>query len=73
MKNVFGMGTRGREAYGLRFASCDTVELLNYEGVELLMIASRTGEEGLEQSLGEGRGEGAYTKFASLRVLTCHV
>ena len=31
---------------------------LDYEGTELLFIAGRSGEEGLELSLGEGRGHG---------------
>lgn len=59
LKGVFGMGgLRGRESYGLRFASCERQELLDYEGTELLFIAGRSGEEGLELSLGEGRGHG---------------
>ena len=59
MEGVFGKGgRRGRESYGLRFAACERRELLNYEGAELLFIAARSGEEGLEQSLGEGRGKG---------------
>ncbi|KAF8957285.1 hypothetical protein BDZ97DRAFT_1670316 [Flammula alnicola] len=62
MQGVFGVGegsaehSRGRESYGLRFASCETPELLDYEGAQLLLIAAREGEEGLEKSLGEGRG-----------------
>ncbi|KAM5532241.1 hypothetical protein V8D89_014080 [Ganoderma adspersum] len=57
LRGVFGMGgLRGRESYGLRFASCERQELLDYEGTELLFIAGRSGEEGLEVSLGEGRG-----------------
>ena len=64
MDDVFGCGkgdkhSRGREAYGLRFASIERKELLDYEGAELLFIAARSGEQGLETSLGEGRGEGA--------------
>lgn len=61
MREVFGAGEkggRGREKYGLRFASVEREELLDYEGAELLLIAARAGEEGLEKSLGEGRGEG---------------
>ena len=59
MVDVFGKGGRkGRENYGLRFAPCERPELLNYEGAQLLFIAARDGEEGLEESLGEGRGEG---------------
>ncbi|CAL1694134.1 unnamed protein product [Somion occarium] len=62
MKEVFGYNkeaehTRGREDYGLRFTSVERREMLDYEGVELLFIAAREGEEGLESSLGEGRGE----------------
>ncbi|KAI0803202.1 hypothetical protein BC629DRAFT_109147 [Irpex lacteus] len=57
MKEVFGKGGgRGRESYGLRFASVERKELLDIEGAELLFIAARSGEEGLETSLGEGRG-----------------
>jgi len=59
MKDIFGKGgTKGRESYGLRFASCESVELLNYQNAELLFIAARSGDGGLEKSLGEGRGEG---------------
>ncbi|KAI0828932.1 hypothetical protein BC628DRAFT_1417315 [Trametes gibbosa] len=57
MKDVFGKGgSKGRESYGLRFASVERQELLDYEGAELLFIAARSGEQGLETSLGEGRG-----------------
>lgn len=59
MRNVFGKGgQRGRESYGLRFAACERKEMLDYEGAELLFIAARSGEGGLEHSLGEGRGQG---------------
>lgn len=64
MREVFGAGAgkggakKGREPYGLRFASCETPELLDYKHAQLLLIAVRDGEEGLEKSLGEGRGEG---------------
>ncbi|KAG6856433.1 hypothetical protein H0H87_004560 [Tephrocybe sp. NHM501043] len=59
MKGIFGKGGRkGRESYGLRFATCAVPELLDYKGAELLLIAARRGEEGLERSLGEGRGKG---------------
>lgn len=71
MKEVFGKGgSKGREEYGLRFASCETMELLDYEGAQLLLIASRSGTEGLEESLGEGRGEGNenYSVIASCGV-----
>ena len=61
MKEVFGKGgSKGRESYGLRFAGVERIEMLDIEGAELLFIASRSGEEGLEISLGEGRGEGEY-------------
>ena len=61
MKEVFGMGgSKGREDYGLRFSSVETAELLDYEGAELLLIASKAGEAGLEDKLGEGRGEGTF-------------
>ncbi|EPQ60362.1 hypothetical protein GLOTRDRAFT_31016 [Gloeophyllum trabeum ATCC 11539] len=56
MKEVFGQGTRGTEAYGLRFSGVTRPELLDYEGAELLLIGARSGEDGLETSLGEGRG-----------------
>ncbi|KAI0660640.1 hypothetical protein C8Q70DRAFT_976983 [Cubamyces menziesii] len=57
MTGVFGKGGhRGRESYGLRFASVERQELLDHEGAELLFIAARSGEQGLETSLGEGRG-----------------
>ena len=64
MHDVFGSASKkgdpskGRESYGLRFASCETPEMLDFEGAQLLLIASREGEEGLEASLGEGRGKG---------------
>ncbi len=58
LKSVFGRGSKGRELYGLRFASCQTPELLDYEGAQLLLIGARGGEEGLETSLGDHRGEG---------------
>jgi len=58
MHDIFGQGERGRSRYGLRFVPCGTPELLDYRGAELLFIAAREGEEGLEKSLGEGRGVG---------------
>jgi len=64
MRDIFGKAakggkqSRGRSSYGLRFASCETPELLDYKGAEILLIASQDGEEGLETSLGEGRGKG---------------
>ncbi|TFK34793.1 hypothetical protein BDQ12DRAFT_613037 [Crucibulum laeve] len=58
MEKVFGVGgARGRENYGLRFASCETPELLDYKGAQILLLAARDGETGLEASLGEGRGD----------------
>ncbi|KAJ7165516.1 hypothetical protein C8R43DRAFT_878483, partial [Mycena crocata] len=61
MDNVFGKGTRGRDPAGLRFAPCSRPEMLDYVGTEMLLVAVRGGESGLEDSLGEGRGE-ALTK-----------
>lgn len=68
MHGVFGSAgagetepARGREEYGLRFASCETIGLMDYTHAQLLMIAARPGEEGLEETLGEGRGEGQLT------------
>jgi len=59
MEDIFGQGgKKGREDFGLRFAPVETIDMLDFEGVELLMIASRVGDEGLEESLGEGRGKG---------------
>ena len=59
MRTVFGKGgVRGRESYGLRFAPVERADLLDYESAELLFIAARSGDEGLEASLGEGRGKG---------------
>ena len=52
-------GSRGRHGYELRFTTCRTIELLDYEGTELLMIAARSGVAGSDTSLGEHRGEGA--------------
>ncbi|EMD32626.1 hypothetical protein CERSUDRAFT_126728 [Gelatoporia subvermispora B] len=61
LREVFGKGgERGREEFGLRFASVEQPELLDYEGAELLFIAARSGDAGLEQSLGEGRGEALH-------------
>ena len=54
MRDVFGMGgSKGREDYGLRFSSVETAELLDYEGAEVLLIASKAGKEGMEEKLGE--------------------
>lgn len=61
MRSVFGKGgARGRESYGLRFARCEMPALLDYKGAEVLFIATSAGEEGLETSLGEGRGRGEF-------------
>jgi len=58
LDKIFGRGHgKGREDYGLRAR--------NYEGAELLLIAARAGEEGLETSLKEGRGDGKH--FCLLR------
>ncbi|KAF8625978.1 hypothetical protein AX17_006702 [Amanita inopinata Kibby_2008] len=59
MSAVFGTGVggKGREGYGLRFASCETPELLDYEGAQLLLLAARDKQEGLQKSIGEEQGE----------------
>lgn len=71
MREVFGQGEKGTsKSTGLRFASIPTAGLLDYEGAELLFIASHGGEEGVEQSLGEGWGEGkTYSLVLSVEVL----
>lgn len=71
MKDVFGAGPggRGRASYGLRFASVETPELLDYQGAQLLLIAARDGQQGLETSLGEGRGEGSHPSDFDLQIL----
>lgn len=59
MREVFGLGgSKGREDYGLKFSSIETTELLDYEGAESLLIASGAGEAGMEEKLGDGKGEG---------------
>ncbi|KAJ7730084.1 hypothetical protein DFH07DRAFT_849355 [Mycena maculata] len=63
MDVVFGKETRGRESTGLHFAPCSRPQMLDYNGVELLLVAIRGDESGLEESLGEGRGE-AMTEAA---------
>jgi hypothetical protein len=72
MRDVFGAAAgqgqnerREREASGLRFASCETPELLEYEGAQLLLIAAREGEQGLDDSLAEGRGVGKILHLAT--------
>jgi hypothetical protein len=67
MKNVFGRGEKGRSSVGLRFTNCNSIELLDHEGAELLLIPARTGAEGNDQSLGEGRGEGEH-KWSYIRI-----
>ena len=59
LDSVFERRSRGRHEYGLRFTTCRTIELLDYEGAELLMIAARSGVAGSDTSLGEHCGEGA--------------
>ncbi|KAI0308319.1 hypothetical protein B0F90DRAFT_1807553 [Multifurca ochricompacta] len=56
MISLEGAAKKGARIF--RFASVESVELLEYEGAELLMMAARAGGEGLETSLGEGRGDG---------------
>lgn len=63
MHAVFGQGRRGRDSRGLRFAPCAQPQMLDYAGVELLLVAVRAGEAGLEESLGDGRGEGVPYQF----------
>ncbi|KAJ7194855.1 hypothetical protein GGX14DRAFT_677983 [Mycena pura] len=63
MHAVFGQGRRGRDPRGLRFAPCAQPRMLDYAGVELLLVAVRAGEAGLEESLGDGRGD-ALTEAA---------
>lgn len=59
MRDVFGKGgSKGRKKTGLRFASVERIDMLDYQGVELLLIASRGGEDGLEETLGDGKGDG---------------
>ncbi|TFK69449.1 hypothetical protein BDN72DRAFT_840303 [Pluteus cervinus] len=50
-----GGHTKGREEYGLRFASCETTELLDYTGAQIILIPSKVGMEGLEQDIGRDR------------------
>ncbi|KAH7885984.1 hypothetical protein F5I97DRAFT_1808732 [Phlebopus sp. FC_14] len=57
LNHVFEKGSKGRSEFGLRFTSCRCIELLDYEGAELLLIAARTGAQGSDESLGENRGE----------------
>ncbi|KAJ7496530.1 hypothetical protein FB451DRAFT_1074549 [Mycena latifolia] len=70
MKGVFGQGSRGRDPTGLRFAPCVRPEMLDYKGVEVLLVAIRGGEEGLEQSLGDGRGKALAEAGDADEVLT---
>ncbi|KAF9244504.1 hypothetical protein BU15DRAFT_85886 [Melanogaster broomeanus] len=42
---------------GFGFTTCHCIELLDYEGAELLLIAARSGMAGSDESLGEHRGE----------------
>ncbi|KAF9229058.1 hypothetical protein BS17DRAFT_742669 [Gyrodon lividus] len=58
LANIFERGSRGRHPFGLRFTTCCCIELLDYAGAELLLIAARTGAAGNDKSLGEHRGEG---------------
>lgn len=75
MEEVFGVGgSKGRESFGLRFSTVERREMLEYEGAELLLIAARSGEDGLEASLGGGRGEGKFRNICSPSVsLTLHI
>jgi hypothetical protein len=59
MQAVFGVGEKGTDqSTGLRFASVNTAELLDYEGAELIFIAAHGDEEGVDKDLEEGRGQG---------------
>ncbi|KAI6153777.1 hypothetical protein BKA82DRAFT_2734211 [Pisolithus tinctorius] len=60
LKYVFEKETRGR-SFGLRFTPCKCIDLLDYEGAELLLIAARSGTKGTDESLGENRGEALKT------------
>ncbi len=75
MKEVFGQGgARGREDFGLKFASVERKEMLDHEGAELLLIAARSGEEGLDKSLqGEGRGQGQQSLRSVCRFIVMEV
>ncbi|KAF8560173.1 hypothetical protein OG21DRAFT_1502510, partial [Imleria badia] len=57
LDHIFERGSRGRHEYGLRFTTCRSIELLEYEGAELLMIGARAGVAGSDATLGEHRGE----------------
>ncbi|KAG0704402.1 hypothetical protein DFH29DRAFT_997700 [Suillus ampliporus] len=51
MKHVFGRGERGRSSsIGLRFTSCNCIELLDHEGAELLLIPALLEEVGRRES-----------------------
>ena len=64
IQSVFGNGKEG-----VRFAPCVTPELLDYENAQLLLIPARGGEDGLEESLGGGRGKSGFSfSFRSFRV-----
>jgi len=63
MKHVFGRGEKGRSSIGLRFTNCNSIELLDHQGAELLLIPARMGTEGNDQSLGNGRGEGEVWSY----------
>lgn len=67
LDHVFERGSRGQHEYGLRFTTCRCIELLEYEGAELLMIAARSGVAGSDASLGEHRGEGASVRTSGIR------
>lgn len=61
MKNIFGEGgANSREDFSRDFASIESTQLLDYRDAQLLFIAARSGDEGLEKSLGDGRGQGMF-------------
>jgi len=74
MKHVYEKNTKGRP-HGLRFAPCSCIELLDYAGAELLLIAARSGVEGVDQSLGERRGEGQleWSHDVHMVLMTCRM
>ena len=64
MENLFGKGGKGgRESYGRRFISADPATLLDYEGCELLLIASRSGQKGIEAHVGKEDGQGECSPY----------
>jgi hypothetical protein len=70
MRAVFGVGEKGTDKdTGLRFASVNTAELLDFEGAELLFIAAHGDDEGVNQDLEGNRGEGKGRLLCSLNIV----